>query len=78
MPLLERALTLAPDQHEARLNLAIAYEMAGDVPRALEAYREFLTRTRDDPAFAEQRRAARQLAARLASNQPARSASEGG
>jgi arylsulfatase A-like enzyme/Flp pilus assembly protein TadD len=77
VPLFERALALRPDQHETRFNLAIAYEMAGDPRRALVAYREFLARSRHDPAFAAQRQAARQLAARLAAGQ-ARGESEGG
>ncbi|HVR98726.1 MAG TPA: tetratricopeptide repeat protein [Thermoanaerobaculia bacterium] len=62
----ERALHLAPSYHEVRLNRAIAYEMAGDPGAAAAAYRDFLVAAGDNPQFAEQRRVARQLLARLA------------
>jgi Flp pilus assembly protein TadD len=63
----ERALALAPAYHEVRLNRAIAHDLAGDAVAAVNAYRDFLAATQGDPRFAEQRRAARQLLARLAS-----------
>jgi arylsulfatase A-like enzyme/Tfp pilus assembly protein PilF len=62
----ERSLALAPARHEARLNLAIALELLGERDRALAAYRDFLAASADDPHYAEQRRAALGLAARLA------------
>lgn len=61
----ERALALAPDYHEVRMNRAIAYDMAGDAAAAGSAYQDFLAATEGNPGFAEQRRAARQLLARL-------------
>ena len=67
LPFFERALTLAPAYHEVRLNQAIAHDLAGDADVALSAYRDFLDRTAGDPRFAEQRRAAQQLLARLES-----------
>lgn len=67
LPYFERALALAPGYHEVRLNRAIAQDLAGDAGGALNAYRDFLAATEGDPRFAEQRRAARQLLARLAS-----------
>lgn len=65
LPYFERALSLAPGYHEVRLNRAIAYDMAGDAAAAGNAYRDFLAATVGDPGFAEQRRAAQQLLARL-------------
>jgi arylsulfatase A-like enzyme/tetratricopeptide (TPR) repeat protein len=62
----DRALALAPSYHEVRLNRGIALEMAGERNAAAAAYREFLQATRKDSQFAEQRRAAEQLLARLA------------
>jgi choline-sulfatase len=67
LPYFERALALAPGYHEVRLNQAIAHDMAGDAGEALSAYRDFLATTAGDPKFAEQRRVAQQLLARLAS-----------
>jgi arylsulfatase A-like enzyme/Tfp pilus assembly protein PilF len=67
LPYFERALALAPGYHEVRLNQAIAHDMAGDAGEALSAYRDFLATTAGDPRFAEQRRVAQQLLARLAS-----------
>ena len=58
---------LAPGYHEVRLNRAIAHDLAGDAAAALSAYRDFLAATAGDPRFAEQRRAAQQLLARLES-----------
>jgi Tfp pilus assembly protein PilF len=63
----ERALALAPRYHEVRLNQAIAHDLAGDSRDALSAYQDFLATTAGDPKFAEQRRVAQQLLARLAS-----------
>jgi len=68
VPHLERALTLAPKQHESRLNLAIAFDLSGAPDRAASAYREFLSATGGDKRFDEQRRAAEQLLARLTSD----------
>jgi choline-sulfatase len=61
----EQALRLAPGYHEVRLNQGIAHQMAGETDAAAAAYREFLAATGGDPQFAEQRRAAQQLLARL-------------
>jgi len=65
LPYFERALELAPAYHEVRLNRAIAREMAGNAPAAVAAYRDFLAATEGDPRFAETRRVAEQLLARL-------------
>jgi Flp pilus assembly protein TadD len=65
VPHLQRALELAPKQHEARLNLAIAFDLSGAPERAAAAYRDFLSSTAGDRRFDEQRRAAEQLLARL-------------
>jgi arylsulfatase A-like enzyme/Flp pilus assembly protein TadD len=67
LPYFERALALAPGYHEVRLNRAIALDLAGDPAAGVSAYRDFLAATEGDPRFAEQRRAAQQLLARLAS-----------
>jgi Flp pilus assembly protein TadD len=67
LPYFERALALAPGYHEVRLNRAIALDLAGDPAAGMSAYRDFLAATDGDPRFAEQRRAAQQLLARLAS-----------
>ena len=61
----EQALRLAPEYHEVRLNQGIAHEMAGERDAAAQAYRDFLAATGGDPQFAEQRRAAQQLLARV-------------
>ena len=65
IPYFERAIALAPDQHEARLNRAIALQMAGQRDQAIQAYRDFIERTRRDPQYTSQRDVARQLLARL-------------
>jgi arylsulfatase A-like enzyme/Flp pilus assembly protein TadD len=65
LPYFERALALAPGYHEVRLNRAIALDLAGDPAAGVSAYRDFLAATDGDPRFAEQRRAAQQLLARL-------------
>ncbi|HEX7185690.1 MAG TPA: sulfatase-like hydrolase/transferase [Thermoanaerobaculia bacterium] len=61
----ERALQLAPEYHEIRLNRGIAHELAGEAEAAAAAYRDFLAATSGDPQFAQQRRIAQQLLARL-------------
>jgi cytochrome c-type biogenesis protein CcmH/NrfG len=48
VPLLERALTLDPDFHEARFNLALAYLRAGQKPAASAAATELLKRLPPD------------------------------
>jgi arylsulfatase A-like enzyme/Flp pilus assembly protein TadD len=65
LALFERALELAPASHEVRLNRAIARELAGDAAGAVRDYREVLAATEGDARYLEQRRAARQLLARL-------------
>jgi len=65
LSLFEQALRLAPGYHEVRLNQGIAHEMAGEAGAAAAAYREFLAATSGDSHYAEQRRAAEQLLARL-------------
>jgi choline-sulfatase len=67
LPYFERALALAPGYHEVRLNRAIALDLAGEAAAGVSAYRDFLAATAGDPRFAEQRRAAQQLVARLTS-----------
>jgi Flp pilus assembly protein TadD len=67
LPYFERALALAPGYHEVRLNRAIALDLAGDPAAGVRAYRDFLAATAGDPRYAEQRRAAQQLLARLSS-----------
>jgi choline-sulfatase len=62
----DRALVLAPTYHEVRLNRGIALELAGEKEAAAAAYRDFLAATGRNPQFAEQRRAAEHLLARLA------------
>jgi Flp pilus assembly protein TadD len=65
LPYFESALALAPGYHEVRLNRAIALDLAGDLAAGMGAYRDFLTATEGNPSYAEQRRAAQQLLARL-------------
>jgi Tfp pilus assembly protein PilF len=60
-----RALELAPDHLEARLNHAVALQLSGDLAAAAVEYRDFIARSRSDPAFAEQRRAAQAMLDRL-------------
>jgi len=71
VPMLERALVLAPGKHEIQLNLAVAYELLGDAERARRAYSDFIAATASDPQFQSQRSAARQ---RLQSLEAARAA----
>jgi arylsulfatase A-like enzyme/Flp pilus assembly protein TadD len=61
----DQALRLAPEYHEVRLNQGIAHELAGETAAAATAYRDFLAATSGDPQYAEGRRAAQQLLARL-------------
>ncbi len=77
LPYFERALSLAPGYHEVRLNRAIAQDMAGNAAAAVNAYRDFLAATDGDPSFGEQRRAARQLLARLTNRAAESAAAEG-
>ena len=77
LPYFERALALAPGYHEVRLNEGIAHDLAGDRAAAVNDYRDFLAATDGDPKFAEQRRAAQQLLARLTSQAAGRAAAEG-
>lgn len=67
LPFFDQALALAPAYHEVRLNRGIAYELAGETEAAMAAYRDFLAVTAEDSRFAEQRRAAQHLLARLSS-----------
>ncbi|HKI02365.1 MAG TPA: sulfatase-like hydrolase/transferase [Thermoanaerobaculia bacterium] len=76
LPYFERALALSPAYHEVRLNRAIAQDTAGDAVAAGNAYRDFLAATAGDPRFAEQRRAAQQLLAGLASRAAASAPAE--
>ena len=61
----DRALVLAPRLLEARLNRAIAQELAGDRTAAMTAYRDFLSRTAGNAQFSDQRRVAARLLSRL-------------
>jgi arylsulfatase A-like enzyme/Flp pilus assembly protein TadD len=65
IPYFDRALSIAPQLHEARLNRAIAEELVGNRRGAIAGYRDFLARTAGDRQFAEQRQVALQLLARL-------------
>lgn len=62
----DRARRLAPGNLETLINRGIALELAGDRAAAALSYRDFLAAAGDAPAWAEQRRAAEQLLARLA------------
>ncbi|HXU29701.1 MAG TPA: sulfatase-like hydrolase/transferase [Thermoanaerobaculia bacterium] len=61
----DRARQLAPGNLETLINRGIALELAGDRNGAAASYREFLAAAGAAPAWAEQRRAAEQLLARL-------------
>jgi tetratricopeptide (TPR) repeat protein len=54
-----RAIQRAPEFHEARLNLGIAYQESGNGAKAAELYREILKKT--PPQFARERAAAAEL-----------------
>ena len=59
VPWFERALLHAPQLHEARLNLGIAYQESGQREKAAAAYRELLATT--PPEFKRERQAAARL-----------------
>jgi arylsulfatase A-like enzyme/tetratricopeptide (TPR) repeat protein len=61
----DRALEVAPQYLEARLNRAVALQLAGDVPGAIAEYQKFLDQAANAPAFAQQRNAAQAMLARL-------------
>jgi hypothetical protein len=67
LPLFDRALGVAPDRHEIRLNRAIALQAMGNSAAAIAAYDDFLLASRADSRFATQRQTAQRLRARLAS-----------
>jgi choline-sulfatase len=76
LPYFEHAIALAPGNPEARLNRAIAFQLAGQRQAAIAAYRDFLARAGEQPQLATQRRAARQLLAQLIVPASGRAASE--
>ncbi|HEX8170676.1 MAG TPA: sulfatase-like hydrolase/transferase [Thermoanaerobaculia bacterium] len=61
----DKALQLAPEYHEARLNRAVALQLSGNFAAAVAEYRTFISRSANDPQFAEQRRAAQSLLAKI-------------
>lgn len=61
----DRARRLAPGNLETLINRGIALELAGDKNGAAASYRDFLDAAGGAPAWAEQRRAAEQLLARI-------------
>lgn len=61
----DRSRKLAPGNLETLINRGIALELAGDRSGAAASYRDFLAAAGGAPAWAEQRRAAQQLLARL-------------
>lgn len=63
VPLLERVVAAAPDFHEARLNLGIALQQAGQRDRAIAVYRDLLARA--PRTAARERDAATKLLASL-------------
>jgi tetratricopeptide (TPR) repeat protein len=65
----DRALKLAPENMEVRLNRAIAYELAGERVRAMTEYEGFLRAAGGRREYAEQRRIAEQLLSRLRSGE---------
>lgn len=73
----DQALALAPQDHEVRLNRAIALEVAGNIPAAISAYRDFLAAAGENPHFAQQRKMAQQLLGRLSERQADRKSSDG-
>ncbi|HEV7667871.1 MAG TPA: sulfatase-like hydrolase/transferase [Thermoanaerobaculia bacterium] len=62
----DRSRELAPGNLETLINRGIALELAGDRSGAAASYRDFLSAAGGAPAWADQRRAAEQLLARLA------------
>jgi arylsulfatase A-like enzyme/tetratricopeptide (TPR) repeat protein len=67
IPQFDRALALAPDYLEARLNRAVALQLAGDIPLAIREYRLFIDQSSNVHEFATQREAARSMLAKLES-----------
>jgi Flp pilus assembly protein TadD len=65
VPYFDRALQLAPDYLEARLNRAVALQLQGDVKRAVADYRQFVRASANAPAFAAQRAAAQKMLQQL-------------
>jgi arylsulfatase A-like enzyme/tetratricopeptide (TPR) repeat protein len=63
IPLLTLALDAAPDFHEARLNLGIAYQESGDRGKAAETYRRLLATA--PPTASRERKAAQELLGQL-------------
>jgi Flp pilus assembly protein TadD len=61
----DRALALAPGQHELLVNRGIALELLGRAGEARQAYLSFLTAAGNTPAYAPAKAATRQLLARL-------------
>ncbi|HEX9161022.1 MAG TPA: tetratricopeptide repeat protein, partial [Thermoanaerobaculia bacterium] len=65
LPYFDRALATAPRHLEARLNRAVALQLAGDTAAAIAEYRMFLQQSENVPAYARQRNAVRSLLVRL-------------
>jgi arylsulfatase A-like enzyme/Tfp pilus assembly protein PilF len=61
----DRALALAPEEHEILVNRGIALQMLGRIDEARASYRSFLAKSGNAPAFAQARAATEQLLARL-------------
>jgi Flp pilus assembly protein TadD len=64
LPWFDRALAVAADRHDVRLNRAIALDLAGRGEEAAAAYRELLELTAGDERYASEWQAAGQLLAR--------------
>ena len=65
LPLFDKAIALAPDFFEARLNKAIAMQLGGDRAGAIREYESLLRDAGSRPELASQRAAAAQLLAKL-------------
>jgi choline-sulfatase len=65
IPLFERAIQLAPAFYEAKLNRAIALQLAGDPSEAALQLRRLLAEMPQSRSFAQQRQAARTLLSRM-------------
>ncbi|HKR66561.1 MAG TPA: sulfatase-like hydrolase/transferase, partial [Thermoanaerobaculia bacterium] len=63
----DRALQLAPGSLDARLNRAVALQLAGDLAGAAREYRAFIERSANAPAYARQRQIAQAMVTRLES-----------
>jgi lipoprotein NlpI len=61
----DRALQIAPQYLEARLNRAVALQLAGDTGAAIAEYRKFLQQSANTTGLARQRDAARTMLAHL-------------